>query len=47
MVLLEDRAEVDALLGMDDLVELMIARGSSSFIQHVAQPHAHPGDVPR
>ena len=35
MVLLEERAEVDALLGMDDLVELMIARGSSSFIQHV------------
>jgi len=30
-----DRAEVDALLGMDDLVELMIARGSSSFIRHV------------
>jgi len=35
MVLLEDRAEVDALLAMDDLVELMIARGSSSFINHV------------
>ena len=35
MVLLEDRAEVDALLGMDDLVEMMIARGSSSFIHHV------------
>jgi glutamate-5-semialdehyde dehydrogenase len=35
MVLLEDRAEVDALLGMDDLVELMIARGSSSFIRYV------------
>ncbi|HJX55139.1 MAG TPA: glutamate-5-semialdehyde dehydrogenase [Polyangia bacterium] len=35
MVLLEDRAEVDALLTMDDLVELAIARGSSSFIQHV------------
>jgi glutamate-5-semialdehyde dehydrogenase len=32
MVLLEDRAEVDALLGMD---ELMIARGSSSFIRYV------------
>ena len=35
MVLLEDRAEVDALLGMDDLVEMMIARGSSPFISHV------------
>jgi glutamate-5-semialdehyde dehydrogenase len=35
MVLLEDRAEVDALLSMDDLVELMIARGSSPFIEHV------------
>ena len=35
MVLLEDRAEVDALLAMDDLVELMIARGSSPFIEHV------------
>jgi glutamate-5-semialdehyde dehydrogenase len=31
MVLLEDRAEVDALLGMDDLVELMIARGTPAF----------------
>jgi len=35
MVLLEDRAEVDSLLGMDDLVEMVIARGSSSFIRHV------------
>ena len=35
MVLLEDRAEVDNLLGMDDLVELVIARGSSQFIRHV------------
>lgn len=35
MVLLEDRAEVNALLAMDDLVELMIARGSSAFIKHV------------
>jgi hypothetical protein len=35
MVLLEDRAEVDSLLGMDDLVELVIARGSSQFIRHV------------
>jgi glutamate-5-semialdehyde dehydrogenase len=35
MVLLEDRAEVDSLLGMDDLVEMVIARGSSQFIRHV------------
>ncbi|HEX7596676.1 MAG TPA: glutamate-5-semialdehyde dehydrogenase, partial [Polyangia bacterium] len=35
MVLLEDRAEVDALLAMDDVVEMMIARGSSAFINHV------------
>ena len=35
MVLLEDRAEVDNLLGMDDLVEMIIARGSSQFIRHV------------
>jgi glutamate-5-semialdehyde dehydrogenase len=35
MVLLEDRSEVDALLGMHDLVELIIARGSSQFIRYV------------
>jgi glutamate-5-semialdehyde dehydrogenase len=35
VVLLEERAEVDALLAMDDVVDLMIARGSSSFIHHV------------
>ena len=35
MVLLEARAEVDLLLGMDELVEMIIARGSSSFIRHV------------
>ncbi len=35
MVLLEDRAAVDALLGMDDLVDMMVARGSSEFIRHV------------
>jgi len=35
MVLLEDRAEVDSLLGMPDLVEMIIARGSSAFIRHV------------
>jgi glutamate-5-semialdehyde dehydrogenase len=34
-VLLEERAEVDALLGMHDLVEMMIARGSSEFIRYV------------
>jgi glutamate-5-semialdehyde dehydrogenase len=35
MLLLEARAEVDILLGMDDLVEMIIARGSSEFIRHV------------
>ena len=35
MLLLEARSEVDTLLGMDDLVELVIARGSSEFIRHV------------
>ncbi len=35
MLLLEDRAEVDSLLGMHDLVEMIIARGSSQFIRHV------------
>ncbi len=35
MVLLEARAEVDSLLAMDDLVEMVIARGSSDFIRHV------------
>jgi glutamate-5-semialdehyde dehydrogenase len=35
MVLLEDRAEVDALLAQHDLVDLMIARGSSAFVRHV------------
>jgi glutamate-5-semialdehyde dehydrogenase len=35
LVLLEDRAEVDVLLEQHDVVELMIARGSSDFIRHV------------
>jgi glutamate-5-semialdehyde dehydrogenase len=35
LVLLEERAEVDSLLAMHDLVEMMIARGSSEFIRHV------------
>jgi glutamate-5-semialdehyde dehydrogenase len=35
LVLLEDRAEVDELLGMHDLVEMMIARGSAEFIRQV------------
>jgi glutamate-5-semialdehyde dehydrogenase len=35
LVLLEDRAQVDALLAQHDLVDLMIARGSSSFVRHV------------
>lgn len=35
IVLLEDRAEVDALLGLDREVDLIIARGSSAFVRHV------------
>jgi glutamate-5-semialdehyde dehydrogenase len=35
MLLLEARSEVDSLLGMHDLVEMVIARGSSEFIRHV------------
>jgi glutamate-5-semialdehyde dehydrogenase len=35
LVLLEERAEVDALLEMHDVVDMMIARGSSGFIRHV------------
>jgi glutamate-5-semialdehyde dehydrogenase len=35
LVLLEDRAEVDALLALHDLVEMIIARGSAEFIRHV------------
>ncbi len=35
LVLLEERSEVDVLLGLDDLVDMIIARGSSSFIHHV------------
>jgi glutamate-5-semialdehyde dehydrogenase len=35
VVLLEERAEVDALLGLHDLVEMMIARGSAEFIRYV------------
>jgi glutamate-5-semialdehyde dehydrogenase len=35
MLLLEARSEVDSLLGMDDLVEMVVARGSSDFIRHV------------
>ena len=47
LVLLEERAEVDALLGLDDLVDMIIARGSSSFIHHVRGQEPHPGDGPR
>lgn len=34
-VLLEDRADVEALLGMHDLVEMIVARGSSEFVRYV------------
>jgi glutamate-5-semialdehyde dehydrogenase len=35
LLLLEDRAEVDALLGLHGLIDLVIARGSSGFVRHV------------
>ncbi len=35
LVLLEDRAEVDALLALDDLVDLVVARGGASFVAQV------------
>lgn len=35
VALLEDRAEVDALLSLDRDVDLIIARGSSAFVRHV------------
>jgi glutamate-5-semialdehyde dehydrogenase len=34
-VLLEDRAVVGALLGLHGVVDLIVARGSSEFVQHV------------
>ncbi len=34
-VLLEDRADVGALFALHDLVDLIVARGSSEFVQHV------------
>lgn len=35
LLLLEDRAEVDVLLGLHALIDLVIARGSSGFVRHV------------
>lgn len=35
VTLLEDRAEVDALLALDREIDLVIARGSSAFVRHV------------
>lgn len=35
LLLLEDRSEVDALLGLHGLIDLVIARGSSTFVRHV------------
>jgi glutamate-5-semialdehyde dehydrogenase len=35
VLLLEDRAEVEALLALDNRVDMMIARGSSAFIRYV------------
>ena len=36
-LLLEDRADVETLLGLDGLVDLVIARGSTAFINHIRQ----------
>ena len=35
VVLLEDRAEVEAVLGLHGTVDLIVARGSTEFVQHV------------
>lgn len=35
IALLEDREQVDALLGLDRGIDLIIARGSSAFVRHV------------
>jgi glutamate-5-semialdehyde dehydrogenase len=35
IALLEDRAQVDALLGLDRDVDLVVARGSTEFVRHV------------
>ena len=35
VVLLEDRADVGELFGLHDLVDLIVARGSSEFVKHV------------
>lgn len=37
VLLLEDRAEVGALLGLDGIVEMIVARGSAEFVQHVRE----------
>lgn len=35
VTLLEDRADVDAMLGLDREIDLVIARGSTAFVHHV------------
>jgi glutamate-5-semialdehyde dehydrogenase len=42
LVLLEERAEVDALLREHELVDILVARGSSGFIHHVRANTAIP-----
>jgi len=42
VALLEDRAAVDALLGLDREVDLIIARGSGAFVRHVQSRTAIP-----
>ncbi len=42
LVLLEDRADVDALLTLDRDIDLVVARGSSGFVRHVQQASKIP-----
>src|SRR5690606_22448281 len=51
--LLEERAEVDALLGLEREIDLVIARGSTAFVRHVQSRtsipvlgHAKGGSAP-
>ena len=37
VLLLEERSQVEALLALDGIVEMIVARGSSEFVQHVRQ----------
>ena len=34
-VLMESRADIDAILGLDDYIDLLIPRGSNEFVRHI------------